>query len=53
MNKKKYEFTGETRIYQNRTLHQIRALHDFFFIKKGEVGGWIEQESNLSHEGTC
>ena len=44
---KKYEFTGETKQLAGRTLHRIRRLSD------GVIGGWIEAEKNLSHEGTC
>lgn len=44
---KKYEFTGETKIYEGRTLHRIRRIED------GLVGGWLESERNLSHEGNC
>lgn len=51
------------------TLYQIRALRDFTcpykinsgsggslittLIKKGQLGGWVEKEDNLSHEGGC
>ena len=44
---KKYEFTGETKEVFGRTLHRIKRLSD------GLVGGWIESEDNLSHEGEC
>lgn len=47
MNMKKYEFTGETMEYNGHTLHRIKRLSD------GIVGGWIEQESNLSHDDDC
>ena len=36
-----------------RRVYQIRALKDFGDIKKGDLGGWIEKESNLSQEGNC
>ena len=49
----KYKFTGKTKEYQNKTLHEIEAVRNFGNIKKGTVGGWIEKESNLSHEGEC
>ena len=42
---KKYEFTGKTKNYKGRLLHRIRRISD------GLVGGWIEKEENLSHEG--
>lgn len=52
---KKYEFTGETKRVKlwNRTatLHRIKATVEFGFVKVGELGGWIEKEENLSHEG--
>jgi len=51
--KKKFELTEETKIVNNVTLHRIRALRDVFNFKKGKLGGWIEKEKNLSHEGEC
>ena len=45
----KYELTEET----TNGLHRIRALKDFANVKAGELGGWIESERNLSHEGNC
>lgn len=50
---KKYELTGETTVYRYRTLYRIRALKDFNDVKKGDLGGWIENEANLSQEGGC
>ena len=50
---KKYEFTGETKVVYGRTLHQIKALNSFGEVKEGDLGGWIESEKNLSHEGDC
>lgn len=52
---RKYEFTGLTREFDGRTLHQIRAARplELSGVEVGEVGGWIEQESNLSHAGDC
>jgi carbonic anhydrase/acetyltransferase-like protein (isoleucine patch superfamily) len=49
----KYKFTERTMEYLNKTLHQIEAVRDFGNVKKGAIGGWIEKESNLSHEGEC
>ena len=48
---KKYEFTGEAKEFFGRTLHRIRAVIDFGDVKAGNLGGWIEKEENLSHEG--
>jgi cytoskeletal protein CcmA (bactofilin family) len=52
---KKYEFTDEIRTsFPTATvLHRIRALRDFSDVKKGDIGGFIEKEENLSHEGDC
>lgn len=46
---KKYEFTGETKVMAGVTLKRIRALISFGFVAKGEIGGFIEDEKNLSH----
>ena len=50
---KKYELEESTIQYGERKLHRIRALRDFGNVKKGDIGGFVESESNLSHEGTC
>lgn len=53
---KKYEFTGETKqagILGNITLKRIRATMEFGTAKIGDLGGWIEKEENLSHEGNA
>ena len=50
---KKYELTSETKEIYGTTLYRIRALIDFGDVKCGDLGGWIEKESNLSHEGTA
>ncbi len=47
----KYEITDITAIHLGRTLHRIRALKDFGSVKAGTLGGWIENEENLSQEG--
>jgi hypothetical protein len=48
---KKYEFTGETKVVNGVQLHRIRATRDFNGVSKGELGGWIATEDNLSHDG--
>lgn len=54
MKKKKYELIAETRrVFRGRTLYRIRAIKDFYDISKGELGGWIESEDNLSQENDC
>jgi len=46
----KYKFTGETKEYFGIILYQIEALKDFSNVSKGDKGGWIEKEENLSVE---
>ena len=48
---KKYELTDDTIDIHNQTLYRIRALKNFADIKAGDIGGYIEKEYNLSHEG--
>jgi hypothetical protein len=50
---RKYEFTGITKIVCGRTLHRICAVRDFGNVKSGDLGGWIEREINLSHDGNA
>ena len=49
----KYKLTEETQRYYGRNLYRIQALKDFGRVKAGDLGGWIEKESNLSQEGDC
>ena len=48
----KYEFTGETAplhlVTHSLTLNRIRAIRPFGSVKAGELGGWIEDQKNLS-----
>ena len=48
---KKYELTEEFKMFAGRKLFRIKALIDFSDIEKGDLGGWIESENNLSHNG--
>lgn len=50
---RKYKFSGETMDFEGRTLQRIEYLRDFDGVYKGMLGGWIESEHNLSHEGLC
>ena len=50
---KKYKLTKEMIEIDGRTLYRIKALRDFDNVKKGELGGFIEKEENLSHAGLC
>ena len=50
----KYELLSDDTITLNNiTLRRIRALKDFGTIKKGTLGGYIESDNNLSHNGTA
>ena len=45
---------GETIICEGRKLHRIVAVRNFGgIVKAGDLGGFIENESNLSHKGFC
>ena len=48
---KKYELTSETKVINGVELHRIKALESFGCVEKGELGGWIESEKNLSRRG--
>lgn len=54
---KKYEMLmdeANTLVLEDgQRLHRIKALRDFGNVKAGEIGGYIEKEENLSHDGTC
>lgn len=53
---KKYEILNDGEYYGGlgkNDLHRIRALKDFGNIKAGTLGGWVENEDNLSQNGTC
>lgn len=50
---KKYKLTNEEIVIAGRKLRRIEALKDFRDVKAGEKGGFVESESNLSHEGEC
>jgi hypothetical protein len=49
----KYKLTKNTKEVFGRTLYQIEALESFADIEKGDLGGWVEKESNLSQEGNA
>ena len=48
---KKYEFTGEVKLFLGRILHRIRATKSFGEVEIGEIGGWSVKEENLDHDG--
>lgn len=50
---KKYELTEETFAVDGHVLRRIKALRDFGDVRKGDIGGWIENKDNLSHDDDC
>ena len=50
---KKYKLTDETMHIYGRTLYRIEAVKEFADVKKGDKGGWVESENNLSQDGNC
>lgn len=48
---KKYELTTDTKIRFGRKLFRIKALVSFGNVKAGELGGYVEDEKNLSQNG--
>ena len=50
---KKYKITEETININGRTLYRIEALKDFNDVKKGDKGGYVEDEENLSQRCNC
>ena len=50
---KKYELTEEPKVIGGKTVFRIRALRSFGDIKAGDLGGFIENERNLSHGGNA
>ncbi len=55
----KYKITDITAEVDGVTLHRIEALKDVvteygqYIVRKGELGGFIENPINLSQEGSC
>ena len=50
---KKYEFTGEVKEWCGHILHRIKASVSFGDVEAGEVGGWIENVTNLCDDGNA
>lgn len=46
---KKYELVNQ----RKDGLYQVKALKSFNNVKKGDLGGWVAGEHNLSHAGVC
>lgn len=45
-----YKLTEETKEYKGITLHRIELTQDCKWGKKGDKGGWIQSEKNLSED---
>lgn len=51
--KQKYILTEETKVVNEHILHRIKAVCNFSNVKNGDLGGFIESETNLSHEANA
>ena len=49
----KYKLTKTTKEAYGIKLYQIEALKDFSDVSKGDNGGWVEKENNLSQDDNC
>jgi carbonic anhydrase/acetyltransferase-like protein (isoleucine patch superfamily) len=49
----KYELTARSKIFRGEKVYHIRALKDFGDVCKGDFGGWVASEANLSQYGDC
>lgn len=49
----KYVLTDSFKRIDGLIVHRIKALRSFGDVKKGDAGGWISCEDNLSHDGDC
>lgn len=45
--------TSNVKEFLGHKLFQIKALKDFGDVKAGDLGGYIEKEENLSHNGNA
>lgn len=50
---KKFELTDEKIMWEGRTLYRIKALKDFYDVRVGDLGGFVEKDSNLSQWDNC
>ena len=51
MTNKKFKLTKNTKILNGITLYQVQSLESFRNVRDGELGGWVEKESNLNQSG--
>ena len=50
---KKFELTTDTKMHFGRKLFRIKALVSFGYVEEGTLGGYVEKEENLDHEGNA
>lgn len=50
---KKYETTTQSIEWKGRKLFRVKAVKSFADVKVGDLGGYIENEINLSQDGTA
>lgn len=48
-----YDSEDESEMEEEYRLYRIQALRDFGDVKKGDLGGYIQTQKNLSHSGNC
>ena len=53
MSAKKYQLIGEPVDYNGHRVRRVCALLSGSWGPSGTLGGWLESEANLSHEGHC
>lgn len=62
MHSKKYEFVEQAlfqvgneqvTLYRIQALRQLNPYRKKDYVQIGDLGGWVESEANLSHEGQC
>ena len=51
MMNKKYEMTTTVIHTWGKNLYRIKAIKSFGDVKAGDLGGYIEDEDNLSQDG--
>jgi hypothetical protein len=51
MNRKYELLSSESISHSGLTLYRIRAVRDFDNVKIGDLGGYVESDNNLSHDG--
>ena len=53
MDKKYTLLKNDTITHNDSILYRIKAIRDFDTVSTGDLGGYIENESNLSQYGNC